>query len=84
VVIAPVGSETEAWAAAYRGQDFVWRIRPAWERSLPSNWIEWLVFRDAPLDSEYVILWARGDLFPGEDQTQEAFPEIENGSGEQE
>ena len=85
VVIAPVGSEAEAWAAAYRGQDFVWRIRPAWARSLPPNWIDWFVFRDAPVDSEYVILWARGDLFPGEgDQTQEEFPQLEEGSGEQE
>jgi hypothetical protein len=85
VVVAPVGSETEAWAAAYRGQDFVWRIRPAWQGSLPPNWIDWLVFRDAPVDSEYVILWARGDLFPGEeDQTQEEFPQLEDGSGEQE
>jgi hypothetical protein len=85
VVIAPVGSETEAWAAAYRGQDFVWRIRPAWQGSLPPNWINWLVFRDTPIDSEYIILWARGDLFPGEgDQTQEESPQLEDDSGEQE
>ncbi len=66
VVIAPLESESSAWTGAYRGQDFGWRIYPVWQRSLPSNWVDWLVFRDAPVEKEYVILWVRGDLFSDE------------------
>jgi hypothetical protein len=49
----------------YRGQDFAWRTNPAWDGALPENWPRWLVFRDAPQNDSYIVLWARGDLFPG-------------------
>jgi len=49
----------------YRGQDFAWWISPGWEGPLPENWPRWLVFRDAPQDTSNIVLWARGDLFPG-------------------
>ncbi len=49
----------------YRGQDFAWWISPAWEGPLPDNWPMWLVFRDAPQYTSNIVLWARGDLFPG-------------------
>ena len=49
----------------YRGQDFAWWISPAWEGPLPDNWPMWLVFRDAPQHTSNIVLWARGDLFPG-------------------
>jgi hypothetical protein len=49
----------------YRGQAFSWWAYPNWEGSLPENWPSWLVFRNAPLTNNNIILWARGDLFPG-------------------
>jgi hypothetical protein len=49
----------------YRGQDFAWWASPTWEGTLPENWPSWFVFRNAPLIQSHVILWARGDLFPG-------------------
>jgi len=49
----------------YRGQDFAWWVFPGWESPLPENWPRWLVFRDAPQDTSNIVLWARGDLFPG-------------------
>ena len=49
----------------YRGQGFSWWAYPDWEGPLPENWPSWLVFRDAPLMNKKIILWARGDLFPG-------------------
>jgi len=52
-------------AIGYRGQDFTWWQTPGWEGVLPENWPRWLVFRDAPVISSNIILWARGDLFPG-------------------
>jgi len=64
VIIANRDSETPALASAYRGQDFAWWLRPAWSGLLPDNTVAWLTFRQAPLASEYVILWARSDLFP--------------------
>lgn len=53
-----------ALAAGYRGQDFAWWVRPAWEGILPPNPILWLAYRQAPLTNEYVIVWARNDLIP--------------------
>ncbi len=67
VVIAPQESESATWAAAYRGQDFAWALSPAWAGALPEAWVDWLVFRNAPIETEYLILWARGDLFPGQE-----------------
>jgi len=49
----------------YRGQGFSWWAYPDWEGPLPEDWPSWLVFRDAPLMNNKIILWARGDLFPG-------------------
>jgi hypothetical protein len=65
VVITLKDQETPALAQAYRGQDFVWRVYPGWEGLLPPNAAAWFVFRQAPLVSEQVVLWARIDLFPG-------------------
>jgi hypothetical protein len=64
VMIANQDSETPALASAYRGQDFVWRVRPDWTGVLPDDPVTWLTFRKAKLANEYVILWARSDLFP--------------------
>lgn len=49
-------------AAAYRGQDFAWRVVPFWE-ALPSNYLRWLTYRELPSTSETIILWVRNDLF---------------------
>jgi hypothetical protein len=65
----------------YRGQDFAWWASPAWDGTLPENWPSWFVFRNAPLNQSYVILWARGDLFPGGILTpaeEESPPEVED------
>ena len=65
VIITPLSAETPALTAAYRGQDFVWWVRPAWEGPVPEDFINWLTFRKASLGYDYIILWARSDLFPG-------------------
>jgi hypothetical protein len=64
-VISSVVDELPAWTAAYRGQDFVWWTWPGWEGTLPEKLVNWIVFRDAPLRNEKIILWVRSDLFPG-------------------
>ena len=65
VMITPLEQETPALSAAYRGQDFPWIISPGWAGALPDDFISWLTFRQAPLQKEMIILWARADLFPG-------------------
>jgi hypothetical protein len=65
IIITPRSAETPALTAAYRGQDFVWWVRPAWDGPLPDDFINWLTFRKAALSYDYIILWARSDLFPG-------------------
>lgn len=50
-------------AAAYRGQDFVWRQTPLWDALLPTDWLRWYVTREMPVESETIVLWARDDLF---------------------
>ena len=65
VIITRQSAETPALTAAYRGQDFVWWVHPAWSGPFPDDFIAWLTFRKASLGYEYIILWARGDLFPG-------------------
>ena len=64
-IVTAAGQNEPSLKMAYRGQDFIWSLSPAWEGALPENWLAWLVFREAPLAREQVILWARGDLFPG-------------------
>ncbi len=66
VVIAPLGSEAQAWSAAYRGQDFIWELNPGWDGVVPEAWVDWLIFRKAPVQTAPILLWARSDLFPGE------------------
>ena len=52
--------------STYRGQDFRWQVQPAWDLMTGEEWMSWLVFREYPEESNWLILWARTDLFPGE------------------
>lgn len=65
VLITSLDQQTPELNAAYRGQDFVWAVRPGWQGALPTDLVAWLVFRLAPLENERLILWARSDVFPG-------------------
>ena len=49
--------------SAYRGQDFSWRLTPAWDTTLPADWIRWFTLREMPQTGETIILWVRDDLF---------------------
>ena len=63
-----------ALTASYRGQDFTWTISPNWSGAIPSDYIGWLTFRNAPTAQQNIILWARSDLFPGGTLTQSSNP----------
>jgi hypothetical protein len=49
----------------YRGQNFDWEIRPDWSGMGPSDWLNWLFYREAPIAPVQITIWARNDLFPG-------------------
>lgn len=65
IIITPQNENSPTLTQSYRGQDFNWRIYPAWEGVLPPDKIAWLAYHQAPLVQEQIILWARADLFPG-------------------
>ena len=65
VIITRQEQEAPSLTESYRGQDFVWWVKPGWSSVLPPNTIDWLTFRKAPLLNEKLILWVRSDLFPG-------------------
>lgn len=83
-VVTDADGDQLSWTASYRGQDFSWEIAPGWFGVLPANWVEWLVAREAPLQTDHVIIWARSDLFPGEPKLPEAGeqPLDESGDGD--
>ena len=64
-VIAPEGAPAPAGDVLYRGQDFLWSRDVGWEGALPPAAVRWFVFREAPLQNERLVVWLRGDLFPG-------------------
>jgi hypothetical protein len=86
VVLAPEENQDLRLATAYRGQDFIWTVRPAWELLGLDGWLRWWIFRQAPAQQEQVILWAQADLFlAGEEigaQDAEDNSEGPNGPGD--
>ncbi len=64
VVITRQDQAAPSLAAAYRGQDFAWWAFPSWTGAAPPDFLEWLTFRQAPITTQQIILWARSDLFP--------------------
>lgn len=64
MVITPDQKEL-GLSAGYTGQDFAWNQAPTWDLFVGTEWVEWLIFRDAPVQNQTLILWVRSDLFPG-------------------
>jgi hypothetical protein len=62
MVITP-NEDNPTLAAAYRGQSFVWRRIPSWDKTGFGDWLRWLPFHQVTQQSDSVILWVRSDLF---------------------
>ncbi len=73
VIITPQ-EQQPILTSAYRGQDFVWWARPGWTGPLPPNIPLWIVSRQAPVEQDHLILWARSDIFPGGSVSSEENP----------
>lgn len=67
LVITWKDQETPSLAQVYRGQDFVLNWYPGWQSVLPSPWLRWLTYRQAPVAQLQIVLWARVDIFPDGD-----------------
>lgn len=61
LVITPASSELNL-AAAYRGEEFIWRQNPTWDLANFTDWMSWFVHRDMPTTNENIVLWVRTDL----------------------
>jgi hypothetical protein len=68
-------------ASAYRGQGLTWGVNVGWDHMTGSDWLRWLLFREAPSTNEQIVIWARADLFLAggevaiDDLTGEGVPE---------
>ncbi|MFH2039748.1 MAG: hypothetical protein ABIJ65_09975 [Chloroflexota bacterium] len=62
LVILPKGIEMRI-SSAYRGQDFLIRKTPIWDGLPLDGWLRWIAYRKIPDQSDFVVLWAREDLF---------------------
>lgn len=51
--------------SAYRGQLVVWAVEPEYPLMNWTDWVKWGFIRSVPQKREYVMLWARNDLFKG-------------------
>lgn len=70
VVIFRLGAVDDTrLSPSYRGQSFNWDTEKAWESALPGEFSKWWVYREAPIVSQTMVLWARADLFPVEMET---------------
>jgi hypothetical protein len=76
VAITTGESQAPAEFAAYRGQSFALSVQRAWE-ILPPNFFAWLLFRQAPTQSQQLILWANTELFADASLFDQSSPESE-------
>jgi positive regulator of sigma E activity len=67
-------------SAAYRGEKIALQLYRNWgEQPLPYDFDRWFIYRKAPVEKQWVVLWAREDIFVG---YQELSIEMEVEDGE--
>jgi hypothetical protein len=49
----------------YRGQNISWSYQGNWADLPVRDWLRWLFYRQMPVASQQVTIWARADVFPG-------------------
>ncbi len=71
LIITPVSDTQPEGLSAYRGQSFAIAAERAWS-GWPPNFFAWLFYRQAPTQTQQIILWARADLFPDSQSLSES------------
>jgi hypothetical protein len=64
IIITPADSIAPELEASYRGATFSLRAFALWEFWTTSEWLRWAINHNAPDADEYILFWARNDLFP--------------------
>ncbi|MEN8240752.1 MAG: hypothetical protein ABFS17_02430 [Chloroflexota bacterium] len=55
---------------AYRGEKIALQLYRNWgDRALPLDFDRWFIYREAPLEKQWVVVWAREDIFIGYQDT---------------
>lgn len=77
LAISSADEANSAKFAGYRGQSFALNVQRTWD-GWPGSFFGWFLFREAPTQTEQIILWASADLFldrvVGEDVPEGALP----------
>lgn len=73
-IVLTTSTEEVVFTNNYRGQDFHWETQPIWNLMTTQEWIQWAIFKIAPLENKAIILWARENLFPGSEISSEVQP----------
>lgn len=63
-ILITTDQEIPEIANSYRGQDLVWYRSALWPQMSATDYIGWLLTRDAPESTQNVIIWVRTDLMP--------------------
>lgn len=62
LIILPEGLDVTL-SSAYRKQNFVYMETPLWFGLATNDWLKWVAFREIPVQTASLVLWARDDLF---------------------
>jgi len=73
-IVLTGSSEGVVFGENYRGQDFHWQVQPIWDLMTAKEWMQWAIFKIAPLENKMIFLWARESLFPGSEISNEVQP----------
>lgn len=73
-IVLTTTTEEVVFTDNYRGQDFQWETQPIWNLMTTQEWMQWAIFKIAPLENKTIILWARENLFPGSEISSEVQP----------
>lgn len=73
-IVLTGSSENMVFSENYRGQDFLWEVRPIWNLMSIEEWMQWVIFKIAPVENKMVFLWASERLFPGSEISSEVQP----------
>jgi hypothetical protein len=62
MIITPGTVTSLNLSAAYRGEPLAWQQQAGWSTASASDWLNWLVYRQMPMQNTDIVLWVRSDL----------------------
>jgi len=68
LLITPPGNVS--LAVKYRGEGLPLYEHITWDQATASDWLKWIIYRQAPIARDDIILWVRADLMLDDQSTQ--------------